>query len=388
MFRRWCRSFLSQKRTAPGRSPSLRSHDPGLSAAPQETDDELLTELRAAKERKADMASKYMKPLEETPPLKQSDMLGALAERYRINPEQAALLYKGIETGELQATEGRSEELEKLAQKYGMEYGLLVGVFRDNAPPAVMDEVEAPRPVTWKPYLGEEECVAPFKVIGLRSVKSTAFVSYDWNPFTWNILPVGSKISPKLYVTFEDAQGKVVGPVCYEGQVPMQGVKFEFGPRVGLTWVKTLPKTDFDYIPTEFKVRAAFDAAFAIGGFGPIYSHYLLFTEEDLQGFVVKQLSTGTALGLSFSSSLNRITQDSLKEQPFESMEMCFIRNANSVKPSLTLPEFRALVTAFAAFTIFWLVVGIFKPLEALQMRMLYGAGNWQDEVRLSELRK
>eukprot|EP01126_Amoeba_proteus_P044442 TRINITY_DN4939_c0_g2_i3.p1 TRINITY_DN4939_c0_g2~~TRINITY_DN4939_c0_g2_i3.p1 ORF type:complete len:230 (-),score=38.28 TRINITY_DN4939_c0_g2_i3:217-906(-) len=99
----------------------------------------------------------------------------------------------------------------------------------------------------------------PVTVIGTRKPHRTWFFAWDLN-FAF----IRDFLNPHFFLTFEDAKGKVVGPVCYRGNVVSWGPKFELSTRNMWGSASSLQGLKFDNIPKSFDVSGGgFDGGFS-----------------------------------------------------------------------------------------------------------------------------
>ena len=221
--------------------------------------------------------------------------VGQIMERYRVNAETAEKLHAALLADEIQSGQFTTAEL---SERFGIDEGLMRGIkldFQtDDHEQDSNREKLIPRKVSPDLYVGEQQCVPPFKIIGMRNPKHLSFVAWGVvsSPFRRRTA------ATRFYLTFQDGEGKVVGPVCYHGDIRMYALKVEIGPRIGLTFLSKLPETEFDYIPTEFRIKSGLDVACAALWCGGIFTQFHLSTDDDPKGFLMRHLGTGNALGL------------------------------------------------------------------------------------------
>jgi len=103
----------------------------------------------------------------------------------------------------------------------------------------------------------------PVRIIGTRKPWSHKFFSWDFNfAFFRDFL------NPDIFITFMDAEGKVVGPVAYRGRLNSYGPKFELGFRLRRGNIRELMEREFNRIPTKIYVSRGLDFGLSFVGIG------------------------------------------------------------------------------------------------------------------------
>jgi|EP00670_Eutreptiella_braarudii_P003850 hypothetical protein len=165
---------------------------------------------------------------------------------------------------------------------------------------------DGPEPATFGGYfedLGhpisfyEKHLKPPFKVVGTRKPGNFRFLS--WDP---NISLFRDHLNQHLYITFEDAEGTVFGPVCYRADITTWGAKFEVGIRykAGYLMKHTKEWPVFDRIPETLKVSSGYDGGFTLAAIGLTMSKFD-FVDSDTPGvknMFVRYYGWGNAMGL------------------------------------------------------------------------------------------
>jgi len=158
-----------------------------------------------------------------------------------------------------------------------------------------------------------DKYVGPFKVVGTQKPKSMRF--FSWN---LNVSAFRDILSPTMLLTFEDTQGKIVGPICYRANIVTWGLKVEVGPRFGVCWFSA-PECGhifFDSIPMTFDVISGYDGGLAVCGVGGIFSRYKLSSPELSTGMYLNSVAVGNAIGFTRIGNRNRLSAK-LLHHPF-----------------------------------------------------------------------
>jgi len=108
----------------------------------------------------------------------------------------------------------------------------------------------------------EKEMKFPVRIVGTRKADKTLF--WTWDAFL--SLFVRDKLHPYLFLTFEDKEGKRLGPVCYNSELIGWGLKIGAGLRIQVCSLSgSLQNIYFQEIPKQLNVQG-FDLSFYVPG--------------------------------------------------------------------------------------------------------------------------
>ena len=170
-----------------------------------------------------------------------------------------------------------------------------------SGPPVVDPPVAGPRAATpaRASFLGifeskmsvediEGKLTYPVKIIGTR--KPFTFWFFEWDI---NVAFIRDFLNPRLYLTFQDSKGVIVGPVAYNASFMSWGPKVElpFG-RNRIGFLGALKDMSLPAIPKSIDMGSGWDAGLCIGNIG-----LLLTTVEFTDNVLTKaQVASGTGL--------------------------------------------------------------------------------------------
>jgi hypothetical protein len=170
-----------------------------------------------------------------------------------------------------------------------------------SGPPVVDPPVAGPRAATpaRASFLGifeskmsvediEGKLTYPVKIIGTR--KPFRFWFYEWDI---NVAFIRDFLNPRLYLTFQDSKGLIVGPVAYNASFMSWGPKVElpFG-RNRIGFLGALKDMSLPAIPKSIDMGSGWDAGLCIGNIG-----LLLTTVEFTDNVLTKaQIASGSSL--------------------------------------------------------------------------------------------
>ena len=135
----------------------------------------------------------------------------------------------------------------------------------------------------------------PFSVCGTRKPDRLSFFHWDLNLSLFY-----DHLNPNLYLTFKDANGKVLGPVCYRGTIRTVGLKAEMGTRFQMGVLTPPPSgiPKMNTIPSEIRLDSqGYDFGVSLSGFGVVYSRFVMAKDDPLQGCFLTYTGVGNALG-------------------------------------------------------------------------------------------
>lgn len=98
----------------------------------------------------------------------------------------------------------------------------------------------------------------PIKIIGTRKPKENWFWAWDGN-CSWIF---ADRLNPYLYLTFQDKEGRVVGPIRYHSELNGVGLKLEWALRAQFGRLSGYEAVEFDSIPLKFTIEKGFDGVF------------------------------------------------------------------------------------------------------------------------------
>ena len=90
----------------------------------------------------------------------------------------------------------------------------------------------------------EGKLIYPVKIIGTR--KPFQFWFFEWD---LNAAFIRDFLNPRLYLTFQDSKGTIVGPVAYNARFISWGPKIEFGMRNRIGYLGALKGLSLESIP-------------------------------------------------------------------------------------------------------------------------------------------
>eukprot|EP01128_Nolandella_sp_AFSM9_P006619 TRINITY_DN3447_c0_g1_i1.p1 TRINITY_DN3447_c0_g1~~TRINITY_DN3447_c0_g1_i1.p1 ORF type:complete len:376 (-),score=83.65 TRINITY_DN3447_c0_g1_i1:220-1347(-) len=122
----------------------------------------------------------------------------------------------------------------------------------------------------------EKDLVFPVKIVGSRKPNTSRFWAWDLNI---------SKVffdtrNPYLYLTFEDVNGKQLGPVRYNSRLYGRGLRPEVALRLQFGGFKGLQDFEFNSIPKRLDVEG-FDGGFSAGFLSSLNYSRLKIAETD-----------------------------------------------------------------------------------------------------------
>jgi hypothetical protein len=117
--------------------------------------------------------------------------------------------------------------------------GSFLGIFENKA--MSVEEIEA-------------KLVYPVKIIGTR--KPFQFWFYEWD---LNVALIRDFLNPRLYLTFQDSNGTIVGPVAYNASFISWGAKIEFGVRNRIGYLGALKGISLESIPKRLDMGFGWD---------------------------------------------------------------------------------------------------------------------------------
>eukprot|EP01126_Amoeba_proteus_P055087 TRINITY_DN6812_c0_g1_i15.p1 TRINITY_DN6812_c0_g1~~TRINITY_DN6812_c0_g1_i15.p1 ORF type:complete len:303 (-),score=50.24 TRINITY_DN6812_c0_g1_i15:594-1502(-) len=119
-----------------------------------------------------------------------------------------------------------------------------------------------------------KEIKYPIKIIGTRKPGERWFWAWDAN-FGFFF----GNSNPFLYLTFQDKEGKIFGPIRYHTEMKTWGPKIELSFRMQYGRLSTYDQVDLYSLPEKIRVMKGFEVA--LGGLiFPVYSRILFSVEE------------------------------------------------------------------------------------------------------------
>ena len=109
----------------------------------------------------------------------------------------------------------------------------------------------------------EGKLTYPVKIIGTR--KPYRFWFYEWD---FNAAFIRDFLNPRLYLTFQDSKGTIVGPVAYNATFISWGPKVEFGLRNRFGYLGALKDICLPSIPKRLDMGVGWDYGWCVANIG------------------------------------------------------------------------------------------------------------------------
>ena len=204
----------------------------------------------------------------------------------------------------------------------------------------------------------EGKLTYPVKIIGTR--KPFAFWFFEWDI---NVAFIRDFLNPRLYLTFQDSKGVIVGPVAYNASFMSWGLKVELPlGRNRIGYLGALKDMSLPAIPKNIDMGSGWDAGMSIGNIG------LLLTTVEFNDNVLTKAQVASGTGLPTSTGF-RVTYFGFGH----ALGMSRINSGGSYTrlPYLFTPSWNAkqwtfiLLVNLFAYLILWLLPGALLLLSA-----------------------